>query len=62
VPSALPICRFRLGVMLGFTPLVAISIAQESADPEANIIFGSLVDENVKDEVKITVIATGFVS
>jgi cell division protein FtsZ len=39
----------------------AISIAQESADPEANIIFGSLVDENVRDEVKITVIATGFV-
>ncbi len=40
----------------------AISIAQESADPEANIIFGSLVDENVSDEVKITVIATGFVA
>jgi cell division protein FtsZ len=39
----------------------AITIAQESADSEANIIFGSLVDENVKDEVKITVIATGFV-
>lgn len=40
----------------------AINIAQESADPEANIIFGSLVDENANDEVKITVIATGFVS
>ncbi len=40
----------------------AISIAQESADPEANIIFGSLVDENVSNEVKITVIATGFIS
>lgn len=40
----------------------AICIAQDSADSEANIIFGSLVDENVKDEVKITVIATGFVS
>ncbi len=39
----------------------AISIAQEAADPEANIIFGSLVDENASDEVKITVIATGFV-
>jgi cell division protein FtsZ len=39
----------------------AICIAQESADPEANIIFGSLVDENANDEVKITVIATGFV-
>ncbi len=40
----------------------AICIAQDSADSEANIIFGSLVDENAKDEVKITVIATGFVS
>jgi cell division protein FtsZ len=40
----------------------AISIAQEAADPEANIIFGSLVDENVRDEVKITVIATGFIT
>ncbi len=39
----------------------AITVAQEAADPEANIIFGSLVDENVHDEVKITVIATGFV-
>ena len=40
----------------------AICIAQDAADPEANIIFGSLVDENANDEVKITVIATGFVS
>jgi cell division protein FtsZ len=40
----------------------AICIAQDAADPEANIIFGSLVDENARDEVKITVIATGFVS
>jgi cell division protein FtsZ len=38
----------------------AICIAQEAADPEANIIFGSLVDANARDEVKITVIATGF--
>ena len=40
----------------------AICIAQEAADPEANIIFGSLVDANASDEVKITVIATGFVA
>jgi cell division protein FtsZ len=40
----------------------AICIAQEAADPEANIIFGSLVDTNARDEVKITVIATGFVA
>jgi cell division protein FtsZ len=38
----------------------AICIVQEAADPEANIIFGSLVDANARDEVKITVIATGF--
>jgi cell division protein FtsZ len=40
----------------------AICIAQEAADDEANIIFGSLVDPNARDEVKITVIATGFVA
>jgi cell division protein FtsZ len=40
----------------------AICIAQEAADPEANIIFGSLVDANASNEVKITVIATGFVA
>lgn len=40
----------------------AICIAQDAADSEANIIFGSLVDETVRDEVKITVIATGFAS
>ena len=31
-----------------------------AADPEANIIFGAGIDENLADEVKITVIATGF--
>ncbi|MBR7188646.1 MAG: cell division protein FtsZ, partial [Clostridia bacterium] len=31
-----------------------------AADPEANIIFGAGIDENLSDEVKITVIATGF--
>ena len=38
----------------------AISMAQSSADPDANIIFGSVVDERMEGEVKITVIATGF--
>jgi len=38
----------------------AVSMAQTAADPEANIIFGSVVDERMGDEVKITVIATGF--
>lgn len=38
----------------------AARIIQESADPDANIIFGAVIDEKVKDEVRITVIATGF--
>ncbi|MBI2426866.1 MAG: cell division protein FtsZ [Candidatus Kerfeldbacteria bacterium] len=32
----------------------------ESADPNARVIFGSVIDEDMKDEVRITVIATGF--
>ncbi|HCC22148.1 TPA: cell division protein FtsZ [Candidatus Uhrbacteria bacterium] len=31
-----------------------------SADPEAKVIFGAVIDENLKDEVKVCVIATGF--
>ena len=38
----------------------ASSIVQRSADPEANIIFGAVLNEDLGDEVKITVIATGF--
>lgn len=38
----------------------ASRIIQESAHPEANIIFGSVFDESMGDNVKITVIATGF--
>ncbi len=38
----------------------ASSIVQKSADPEANIIFGAVLNEAMGDEVKITVIATGF--
>ncbi|HTP51762.1 MAG TPA: cell division protein FtsZ [Anaeromyxobacteraceae bacterium] len=38
----------------------AVTMAQAAADPEANIIFGSVVDERMDAEVKITVIATGF--
>ncbi|OGD67805.1 cell division protein FtsZ [Candidatus Berkelbacteria bacterium RIFCSPHIGHO2_12_FULL_36_9] len=32
----------------------------EAADPDANIIFGAIIDESMSGEVKITVIATGF--
>jgi cell division protein FtsZ len=38
----------------------AVSMAQSAADPDANIIFGSVVEESLGDEVRITVIATGF--
>ncbi len=38
----------------------AISLIHEEADEDANIIFGTVFDENMKDDVKITVIATGF--
>ena len=38
----------------------ASSIIQSAADEDANIIFGAVLDEKMKDSVKITVIATGF--
>ncbi len=38
----------------------ASSIIQGVADPEANIIFGSVVDQTMEEEVLVTVIATGF--
>jgi cell division protein FtsZ len=38
----------------------ASSIIREIADPEANIIFGSVICEGLEEEVKVTVIATGF--
>jgi cell division protein FtsZ len=37
----------------------ASSIIRESADDDANIIFGAVIDETLTDEMKITVIATG---
>jgi len=38
----------------------AATLIQEEADDEANIIFGAVIDESMGDEVRITVIATGF--
>jgi cell division protein FtsZ len=38
----------------------AARLVQESADSEANIIFGAGIDNTLKDEIHITVIATGF--
>jgi len=38
----------------------AAEVVQGAADPTANIIFGSVIDENMGDEIRVTVIATGF--
>jgi cell division protein FtsZ len=38
----------------------AAEIIAKSADPEANIIFGAVIDDELDDEVRVTVIATGF--
>ena len=38
----------------------AASMIQEEAHDDANIIFGAVIDENMTDEIRITVIATGF--
>jgi cell division protein FtsZ len=38
----------------------AARVVQEAAHEEANIIFGAVIDESIHDEVRLTVIATGF--
>jgi cell division protein FtsZ len=38
----------------------ASQLIHSMADPDANIIFGTVIDESMKDTVKVTVIATGF--
>lgn len=38
----------------------AAEIISAAADPEANIIFGAVVDEKLGEEIRVTVIATGF--
>lgn len=38
----------------------AAAIIQQAVDPEANIIFGAVIDESLHDEIRVTVIATGF--
>ena len=38
----------------------AAELIQRSVDPEANIIFGTVTDPSMQDEIQITVIATGF--
>ena len=38
----------------------AANLVQEAAHPEANIIFGAAFDDSLEDELRVTVIATGF--
>jgi cell division protein FtsZ len=38
----------------------AAELVQRSVDPDANIIFGAVIDESIEDQIIITVIATGF--
>ncbi len=49
------------GINLGMNEVSeAAKIITASADEDAKIIFGTVIDEKMKDEVKITVVATGF--
>lgn len=38
----------------------AAEIVISASDPDVNMIFGAIIDEELKDEIKVTVIATGF--
>jgi cell division protein FtsZ len=38
----------------------AASVVREAADPNCNVIFGTVVDDTLGDDVRVTVIATGF--
>jgi cell division protein FtsZ len=57
------------GVLLNITGGIDLALSEineaadvvgQAADPEANIIFGAVIDPKLENEVKITVIATGF--
>ena len=55
------ILNFTGGTDLGALEVYqAADVVRESADPDANIIFGAVIDESLNDEMRITVIATGF--
>lgn len=38
----------------------AVEMVTAAADPEVNMIFGAIIDDDLKDAIKVTVIATGF--
>ena len=49
------------GIDLGLSEVSsAVGYIKEFLDPEANIIFGTIVDERIHDAVMVTVIATGI--
>ena len=51
----------NFGVDLGAIEVYeAAEIVREAADIDANIIFGAVIDETLNDEIRLTVIATGF--
>lgn len=55
------IINFTGGADLGAIEVYeAADIVREAADPDANIIFGAVIDDSFVDEIRITVIATGF--
>lgn len=55
------ILNFTGGAELGAQEVYeAADVVREAADPDANIIFGTVIDESLNDEIRITVIATGF--
>ena len=54
-------CRSRVARDLGLFEInEAARLVQEAAHPEANIIFGAVIDDALGDEVRVTVIAAGF--
>ncbi|WP_294405925.1 cell division protein FtsZ [uncultured Clostridium sp.] len=57
------IINFTGGADLGALEVYdAADVVRESVDPDANIIVGAVIDETLSEEVRITVIATGFES
>jgi len=55
------ILNVRGGTDLGIFEINTVAeLVQKSIDPEANIIFGAIIDESMEDEISVTVIATGF--
>lgn len=55
------ILNFTGGADLGALEVYeAADVIRESVDQDANIIFGAVIDESLNDEIRITVIATGF--